>query len=408
MRSRGNRQLMRNLLLAAAVAVSGLAASRAAGQVTDPHASVESLHRRGINYESLGEHDLAIADYNAALRIDPGYSYARVSRGYAYLAKGDEDRALQDFEAVLQAPDPDSREGNRASAYYGRGGIALRRKAYDQAIADFTEAVRLNWRLAAAYASRAEALVAQGKLAEALADVQRALWVYPQYGPAYRIRSRIYRAQDRSLEATDDAMQARLLEAFDETRRLLVRARDKTIPVDDSLFSGPGPPGRGGYGINYPSLRTRCADDARQVLFVSMGFGMVAVRPAYAAAGGTISALQSDGGMTFLLGNEGCRIRVTIAKAGDGPPAQADARPTLVAPDSEMPLFEHRFYDRSPACVAATLRVRAFWGYVEVIDESKLSPNEHRWNDPLPSPGINSHRFGGKACEIEIQTSKAD
>lgn len=398
----------RNFLLAAALAVVGLTVDRAGAQVVTPHVSVESLHHRGVNYESLGEYDLAIADYNAALRIDPRYSYARVSRGYAYLAKGDEDRALQDFEAVLQAPDPDSREGNRASAYYGRGRIALRRKAYGQAIADFTEAVRLNWRLVAAYASRAEALVAQGKLTDALTDVQRALWVYPQYGPAYRIRSRIYRAQDRPLEATEDEMQARLFEAFDETRSLLVRNRDKTIPVDDSLFSGPGPPGRGGYGINYPSLRNKCADDARQVLFISMGAGIVAVRPAYAAAGGNIWALQSDGGMTFLLGNEGCRIKVTIAKASDGAPAQADARPTLVARDSEIPLFEHRFYDRSPACVAATLRVRAFWGYVEMIDDSKLPPSEHRWNDPPPSPGINSHRFGGKECEIEIQMSKAD
>ena len=262
------------------------------------------------------------------------------------------------------------------------------------------------WRQVAAYASRAEALFGQGKLAAALADLDRALWVNPQYGPAYRIRSLIYRAQDRPLEATDDEMRARLFEAFDETHRLLVRGRDKTIPVGEAYSSGPGPPGWLNYGTRYPSLVGKCADDARQVLFISMGAGMVAVRSAYAAAGGTISILQNDGGMTFLLGSEECRIKVTITKAGA--PAQSESRPVVVARDAGAPLFEHRLYEPSQACVGATLRVRAFWGYVEVIDESLLSPSQHRWNNPRPVPGVSSHRFGDTGCEIEIQTSKAE
>ena len=397
----------RTLFLSLALVVFDSTVDQTAAQVGTPQASVESLHHRGANYHSLGEHDLAIADFNAALRIDPGYAYARASRAYAYLAKGDEDRALQDFEGVLQAPDPASNEGNRASAYYGRGSIALRRKAYDQAIADFTEGVRLNWWLVAAYASRAEALFEQGKLAEALADVDRALWVSTQYGPAYRIRSRIYRAQDRPLEAAADEMQARLFEAFDETRSQLVRNRDKSIPVDGSFSSGPGPPGRGGFGVDFASLRGKCADDARQVLFVSMGAGSITVRPAYAAAGGAISVSQNDSGMTFLLGNDGCRMRVTVGK-GDRPPSQSDADQVLIAHNAEPPLFEKRFYDPSQACLAATLRVRAFWGYAELIDESYLSPSQHRWNDPRPSPEITSHRFGEPGCEIEIRISKVD
>jgi hypothetical protein len=299
------------------------------------------------------------------------------------------------------------REGNRASAFYGKGRIALRRKLYDQAIADFTEAVRLNWSLGAAYAGRAEALFEQGKLAEAHADVDRSLWVYIHHGPAYRIRSRIYRAQGRLLEAAADEMQARLLETFDETRGLLVRNRDKSIPVDDSFSSGPGPPGGGGFGIDFASLRGKCADDARQVVFVSMGAGSVAVRPAYAAAGGAISVSQSDSGLTLLLGNDGCRMRVTVGK-GDRPPSQSDADQVLIAHNAEPPLFEKRFYDPSPACLAATLRVRAFWGYAELIDESNLSPSQHRWNNPRPSPEITSHRFGDPACEIEIRISKVD
>ena len=407
MRDNGGSKPVRALLLGAVVAAGVFAANWGAAQTSiSPHASeAASVHRRGVNYHSLGEHDLAIADFNSALRIDPAFALAHISRGHAFLSKGDEKRAQEDFEAVLQAPDPDKRD--RASAFYGRGSIALRRQAHDQAIADFAEAVRLDWGIAAAYAGRAEALFEQGKLAEALADVDRALWVYTQYGRAYRIRSRIYRAQARPLEAVADEMQARLLEAFDETRSLVVRNRDKSIPVDDSFSSGPGPPGGGGFGVDFASLRGRCADDARQVLFVSMGAGSVSVRPAHAAAGGTISVLQNASGMTFLLGNEGCRIKVTMGK-GDRPPAQSNADQVLVAHNAEPPLLEHRFYDPSPACVAATLRVRAFWGYAELIDESNLSPSQHRWNDPRPSPDITSHRFGDAGCEIEIRISKVD
>ncbi|MBX9592499.1 MAG: tetratricopeptide repeat protein [Hyphomonadaceae bacterium] len=374
-----------------------------------PHASeVAALHRRGVNYQSLGEHDLAFADFDAALRIDPGFAYALISRGHLFLVKGDEKRALRDFETVLRAADPfPGDRGNHAYAYYGRGLVARRRKAYDQAIADFSEALQRHRMFVAAFVDRAETLFEQGKLAAALVDVDRALWVHPQYGLAYRIRARIYRAQGRPLEAAADEMQARLFAAFEETRGLLVRSRDKTIPVADTFSSGPGPSSPPRYGIDYPGLRQSCADDARQVLFVSMGAGSVAVRPAYAAAGGKIYAVQSVSGLTFLLGNDGCRIKVTVGK-GDRPPAQSNADLVLVGHNAEPPLLEHRFYDPSQACVAATLRVRAFWGYAELIDELRLSPNQHRWNNPRPSPEVTSHRLGDEGCEIEIRISKAD
>jgi tetratricopeptide (TPR) repeat protein len=391
--------------LLAALVMSLPQGNRAAAQA----ASADFLHHRGVNYQSLAEHDLAIADFDAALLIDPSYAYARVSRGFAYAEKGDDDRALRDFEAVLNAPDPNRDwHGNHAAAYFGRGSIALRRKAYDQAIADFTEAVQRKWwRQVAAYTSRAQALFEQGRLAEALADVDRALWVSPQHGPAYRLRSLIYRAQNRPLEAISDEMRARLFDAFDATLSLLVRNRDRTIPVDDSLSMGPGPPSvELNYGSHFPSLVGKCADDARHVLFISMGAGTVAVRPAYAATGGNVAVAQNGNGMTFVLGHEGCRIKVTIAKPG-AEPARSDAT-SDVAHDAEPPLLEQRLYEPSPACVAATLRVRAFWGQVEVIDDSLLSPVQHRWNNPRPAPGIASHRLGGAGCEIEIQTSKAE
>ena len=403
------RQRVSVLLLIAAIAAGTLPASPAAGQGHAAPQTVERLHHRGINYKSLGEHALAIADFDAALSIDPGYGPARVSRGYVYLEQGDEDRALQDFNVVLQTADP-IRHGpyTHASAYIGRARIALRRKAYDQAVADFSEALQRHRLSAVAYAHRAEALLEQGKLAEALADVDRALWVDRQHSSAYRIRALIYRAQARPLEAAEDAMQAGLFEAFEVMRGLLVRARDKTQAVGDDLSTGPGPPSPLPLGTLFPSMSPACADGDRLVLWISIGAGMAAVRPMYAGTGGAIAVLQNARGMTFWLGDKSCRIKVTIASATDRNNAKDDTQPLAVARDAQAPLFEHRFHEPSPACVAATLRVRAFWGYVDLVDETMLSANEHHWNNPRPAPDAASHRFGHPGCEIEIQISKAE
>ena len=403
-----SRQRVSVLLLMAATAAGTLPTGPAAAQrLADPQ-TVERLHHRGMNYKSLGEHSLAIADFDAALSIDPGHAPARVSRGYVYLEQGQETRALQDFNVVLQTADP-SRSGpyNHASAYIGRGQIALRRKAYDQAVVDFSEALQRHRMSTAAYAHRAEALLEQGKLAQALADVDRAIWVDRQYSPAYRIRAVIYRAQERPLEAAKDAMQAGLFEAFEIMRGLLVRARDKTQPIGEDLTIGPGPPSPIPLGTHYPSMGQACADGDRVVLWISMGAGMAAVRPMYAGTGGAIAVLQNASGMTFWLGDESCRMKVTIASATDRNDAKDDAQPLAVARNAQAPLFEHRFYEPSPACVAATLRVRAFWGYVDLVDETMLSPHEHRWNNPRPAPDVASHRFGDTGCEIEIRISKA-
>jgi tetratricopeptide (TPR) repeat protein len=50
----------------------------------------------------MGNLDLAIEDYNAALRIRPDFVEALYNRGYAYFLRGDRDRTIADWEAVLR------------------------------------------------------------------------------------------------------------------------------------------------------------------------------------------------------------------------------------------------------------------------------------------------------------------
>ena len=66
----------------------------------------EALSLRGDAYAEMGDYDSAIADYSAALRIEPDFYDAMFNRGSAYGNMGDYDRAIADFTAVLRI-DPD-------------------------------------------------------------------------------------------------------------------------------------------------------------------------------------------------------------------------------------------------------------------------------------------------------------
>ena len=43
-----------------------------------------AFHNRGIAYDSKGDHDRAIQDYDQAIKLDPQYTRAFINRGAAY------------------------------------------------------------------------------------------------------------------------------------------------------------------------------------------------------------------------------------------------------------------------------------------------------------------------------------
>ena len=63
------------------------------------------LTNRGDAYQARKDYDRAIADYDAALKLDPKFQRAYNNRGAAWRGKGDRARALQDYaEAVRLDP----------------------------------------------------------------------------------------------------------------------------------------------------------------------------------------------------------------------------------------------------------------------------------------------------------------
>ena len=94
--------------------------------------------KRCAAYRSKGQHDLAMADCSKAIEIDPRAMQALYIRGAEYEGMGDLDRAQADYDSVI-AINP-----SNFDALNRRAWIHVRKKQYDQAIADLTQAAESN------------------------------------------------------------------------------------------------------------------------------------------------------------------------------------------------------------------------------------------------------------------------
>ena len=91
----------------------------------------EIYNNRGIAHESKGEHDLAIAGYNEAIRLNPKYAFAFNNLGIAHESKGEHDLAIADYnEAIRLNPKYAFAFNNRGIAHESKG-------EHDLAIADY-------------------------------------------------------------------------------------------------------------------------------------------------------------------------------------------------------------------------------------------------------------------------------
>ncbi len=100
--------------LGAAVTTMSVCKSDDAAKALD----AKTLLARGDDFNIKGDLDRAIADYDAALKVDPAYAEALNSRGMAWRAKGDRRRALTDFDAALKLkPDYEAARANRKNLF---------------------------------------------------------------------------------------------------------------------------------------------------------------------------------------------------------------------------------------------------------------------------------------------------
>ncbi len=100
-------------------------------------------------------------------------------RGFAYGTKGDMDKAVADFTEAIRL-DPKSPE-----AHFNRGNAFLRKGDLDKAIADFTESIRLDPRHAETFGGRGSSCRLKGNYDKAIADYTEAIRLAPVYSDNY-------------------------------------------------------------------------------------------------------------------------------------------------------------------------------------------------------------------------------
>jgi tetratricopeptide (TPR) repeat protein len=201
----------------------------------------EAFYNRGLAFRRRGEVDRAIADFDQAIRLEPREAEIYINRGKVFGYKRDFDRAIADFDEALRL-DPQELDArwNRAHAYVLRGdvarGIAEARevaardpskaktvaemlvergkiyhsqKRYDLAIADLTEAIRLNPNEPSLYVLRGEVYEEMGPFSRNLgaADFAKAAELDPSNT---ELQARRAKTNCSWVPATDDKMRSLL------------------------------------------------------------------------------------------------------------------------------------------------------------------------------------------------------
>jgi len=133
----------------------------------------------GNAYAAKGDLDMAIAEYQTALRLNPDYLEAHNSLGNAYAAKGDLDMAITEYQTALRLnPDYLEAHNNLALAYQSKG-------LPDMAITELRTALRLDPDSSQAHNNLGLAYQSKGLLDMAIAEFKTALRLNPYNASAH-------------------------------------------------------------------------------------------------------------------------------------------------------------------------------------------------------------------------------
>jgi tetratricopeptide (TPR) repeat protein len=207
------------------VSIAGCTAVIQSGEENGPRLAT-AFYDRGIAYRHKRQFDLAIRDYDEAIRLKPGDPEAFNNRGILHADTDEYDRAIEDFDRALRLK-PSYAEAfyNRGNAHYqkslhdraNQNDRAIRSRApgainpIDRAIQDYDRALRLKPGYAAALNNRGIAYYDKGQYDRAIQDYDQAIRFEPDLAEAFNNRALAYYKQNRYDRALPD---------FDQTIRL--------------------------------------------------------------------------------------------------------------------------------------------------------------------------------------------
>jgi tetratricopeptide (TPR) repeat protein len=106
-------------------------------------------------------------------------------------------------------PAPAQNNAAASTAAFDRGNAAFDRNDYNKAIAEYTEAVRLDPNAGGAYYNRGQAYIKKGDYDRAIEDYTQVIRIVPNYAAAYRMRSNSYVQRGLELKKREDIKNAR-------------------------------------------------------------------------------------------------------------------------------------------------------------------------------------------------------
>ncbi|HWE78463.1 MAG TPA: tetratricopeptide repeat protein, partial [Pseudolabrys sp.] len=98
----------------------------------------EAYNARGVARDDKAKFDDAISDFNQAIKFDPRNARAYNNRGFAYRNRGDLDRAIADYNQALSV------NPGYALALYNRGIVYYDKRDLERATRDMNQAIKLN------------------------------------------------------------------------------------------------------------------------------------------------------------------------------------------------------------------------------------------------------------------------
>ncbi len=186
---------------------------------------LEALNNRGNAYNLAGKHQLAIADFNRGIEIQPKYKSFYNNRAQAYFKLDSFELAIKDLDKAL------SLDPGYLDAYLNKGQVLSSMEEYAWAVRVYSKAIEIAPFRALLYLSRANAYLELELREEALADFQKAREVHPGSYKAYYELGRWYRQNMDLEQAMANLLKARELnplvpEIYNELGHVCNQAQD--------------------------------------------------------------------------------------------------------------------------------------------------------------------------------------
>jgi len=165
----------------------------------------------GKAFAAKGEFQKAIAEFDQAIKVEPGNGVLYFNRALAREKLGQVDEAIRDYDGVVLL------RVSPREAYFNRGTLLLGKKEYKAAINDFDAAISLDPKYDVALYNRGLAHYNLKNYFAAQADFNNLIKLQPKHANAYLMRSYVYCAQGLRRSAIKDQQVAVQLGANVET-----------------------------------------------------------------------------------------------------------------------------------------------------------------------------------------------